>query len=138
MAKVGRKKKGNEKYLVECRLDTIIKSEVAKRKARGIQATQSEIYEEVAEYVGIATGTVNRIRQGYITPSITISIKIAEFFYTKVEEIWITIPNPDYVDDRERCSVHNCNNLYFGKDLCFKHYTMKKNEEHYHKKKAKK
>lgn len=136
MAKIGRKKSGNEKFLVETRLDEIIKSEVMKRRVKGIKATQTDIYEEIAEYVGIATGTVNMIRRGDVNPSVTVSIKIADFFDMRVEEIWQTKKNPNYEDNRERCSEPNCNKLYFSKGLCIRHYNMMKSSEHNRKKRG--
>lgn len=129
MKRVGRKKAGNEKFVLTSRFPQLIKSEIEKRKVKGEKATYSLIFEELSNYVGCSINMLVSMKDGKSNPSLITALKVAEYFDTKIEEVWSTEYNKDYVDDRERCTEIKCRKIVFASGLCHQHYVSNQNEK---------
>lgn len=76
-------------YKVENKLDLFINREIGRRMmGSGIKVTKSHIINEVAIYCGVGKDNINRIKRNISQPSLAVSLKIAEYFNVKVEDIF--------------------------------------------------
>jgi DNA-binding XRE family transcriptional regulator len=129
MKKVGRKPKGNEKFILKSKLKDFIQHELESRREVGYKVLLDDLYEEIADFSGISAITVYMFRQEKIKPSLAVSMRIAEYFNVKVEEIWLTECNENYVEERGFCSIEGCNYRVSSNNLCLKHYSRYKNNK---------
>lgn len=113
----------NEKLMVKSYLGKLIADEVETRKLKGVHITTGEVIEEVADYVGVSTNTIERLRRLGI-PLLPTAVKISEYFNVAVDKIWEVKENPMWEDDRKKC--RECNRTHYTSGLCYSHYSKSK------------
>lgn len=77
-------------YDVTNELDSFINREVGKRMANngGIRVNKADIIAEIASHACVGWENINRIKRGLSQPSIGVALKIADYFNSKVEDIF--------------------------------------------------
>lgn len=59
---------------------------------RGDKVTLQEVYEAAGKYCGVKSYTVSMIKSGSYNPSVILAFLLAEFFDTKVDDLFGIIP----------------------------------------------
>lgn len=77
-------------YKVVNTLDNFINKEIGKRMSSngGIKVRKGDIISELAEYSGVSWENINRVKRGIVTPSLHVTLKIANYFNASVEDIF--------------------------------------------------
>jgi putative transcriptional regulator len=65
-----------------------MKKEFVENNVNNLRKNLSITQEHLAESVGVTRQTIIAIEKGNYTPSVTLAIKIAEFFNKSVEEVF--------------------------------------------------
>lgn len=112
----------NEKLMVKSYLGDFIAREVKLRKARGEYATIGLIIEEIANYVGISTNAIERLRRMSV-PMMPTAVKVAEYFNMTLDQIWEIQVNPMWEDDRKKCK--KCDRTHYVSGLCYGCYSIR-------------
>lgn len=78
-----------KKFNVQNNIDSLINMEIGKRMAmNGERVRKYDIVLELAEFANVSKDNINAIRQGNVTPSLPVAMKITEYFNLKVEDVF--------------------------------------------------
>lgn len=116
----------NEKYMVKSHLDAFVTAEVEESKRQGIRLTKGDVFERVADYAGISTNTIERLRR-LGEPKLTTATMIAEYFNTTVDKIWEIKENPMWEDNRKKCK--DCGRTHYVSGMCYRCWHMSKSKK---------
>lgn len=83
-------------YKVINYLDKYITRQVGKRMfEEGVKVKKEDIYMEIAEYCGVGTENIKRIKRNVSQPSLALALKIAEYFGVTVNDIFEIVERGD-------------------------------------------
>lgn len=115
--------------------DFIKKYQIKVSNERDCVITIKDVMEELGQFADISWNTVKQIKNKDMQPSLAVAMRIAEFFETTVEEMFIVEQQDTHKEpqrdtpktDKPQCSHTNCENDSFARGLCNKHYQQFRN-----------
>jgi DNA-binding XRE family transcriptional regulator len=101
------------------------------------EITVREVMNELGDYAEISWNTVKQFKNKDMQPSLSVAIRIAEFFNTNVENIWTVEhyesiveevkPKQKVQKEKPKCKHENCFNESIARGFCNKHYQQFRN-----------
>jgi putative transcriptional regulator len=76
---------------MEHRIDSLFVAVSMKTRLRVLRSEKEWSQAELADYVGVARGTINTIETGKYDPSLLLAFKIARVFEKNVEEVLLMV-----------------------------------------------